>query len=311
MDGKKRIARQRNIERWKKLGFGAFFEGRKTREELKALVEKMNLNPFDPMPAAARKALLGTAKPPKKTKKAKRKPEGLLLNPLNGFEPIPTEEPKGVFGCPYRVVEALEKKGYKVLGSGHYSTVLGHPKSPDKVIKVTRHQDNWIDYVKWGAENGHAGKFAPLVFSWKKFPAGWSWAVMERMDRCVGAGGYTYRWTLSGNGMERVDRGPVDDYNVIFDLLHHAASGNMMAKVYVEDLCPGAFDYVSKLRSTMAARDIRAANTMIRKDGSLCFTDPCAGETTITKTRLRKGDFSPSVWRYFIDCYRRRSQQAA
>src|SRR5882672_10391646 len=63
----------------------------------------------------------------------------------------------------------LEKKGFKRLGAGAYSTVLGKDGS-DKVIKVSRSLDNWIDYIQWSAANGYAGNFAPRVYSWKRHP---------------------------------------------------------------------------------------------------------------------------------------------
>lgn len=214
---------------------------------------------------------------------------------------IERDEKTGRFGSGRAMVTALTKKGYVHLGSGHYSTVLGHPKSPDKVIKITRHQDNWIDYVKWAAEKGYAGGFGPKVYSWKKFPAGWSWAVVERMERCVGE---SLSSSFGLDPYSTTSKDKDDDYSVLFTLLNYASSGNTMARVYAEDLCPGAVGYLTELRSVMRAGDVRAANTMVRKDGSLCFTDPCAGESKITSTRFRSGDFSPSVWRYFIEgCY--------
>ena len=298
MDGKKRIARLRNAEKWKKLGFGGFL--RQWREERAASIKndmQLLVVGLDPKPVKKKKRAWGDEQ---------------IYKAAKGFEwdwgsctwiktPI-----KGCFETAQGMIAALVKKGYKHLGSGHFSTVLGHPKSPDKVIKVTRHQDNWIDYVKWAAENGYAGTFGPKVYSWKKFPAGWSWAVVERMSHCVGESyddfGYDSYATPTPTGSKG------DDYEIIFTLLNAAGRGNLKAQVYVDDLCPGAFEYISKLKSVMRAGDIRAANTMIRKDGSLCFTDPCAGDSKVASTRFKERDFVPSVWRFNEGCFRYRSQ---
>lgn len=293
MDGKKRIARLRNAEKWKKLGLIGF--GALRPKAIGQKAKTVNAVIIDGVAVECKVDI------DKIVNKAKKKFEKAEMTWDNwNCQYVPRQPPiPGVFGTSRKMIEALQKKGFKVLGSGHYSTVLGHPKSPDKVIKLTRHQDNWIDYVKWAAENGYAGGFGPKVYSWKKFPAGWSWAVIERMERCVGyCNGYDDEYSSN------------DDYSIIFSLLSAAQNGNTMATVYAEDLCPGAVDYVKKLRSVMRASDIRAANTMVRKDGSLCFTDPCAGTSTLTTTRLKERDFVPSVWRYFESCYRYRSQWA-
>lgn len=282
MDGKKRIARLRNAEKWKKLGFGAFFRSK---------------------PRAAGEFKFGMAvnKPKKKRNKDEPRTDGKVWD-FWSCQWLDPPKP-GRFGTAQAMIYALEKKGYKRLGSGHYSTVLGHPKSSDKVIKVTRQQDNWIDYVKWAAENGYAGTFGPKVYSWKKFPAGWSWAVVERMSHCVGEGYDDYGYCSDPGCCPPKTSGNGDDYEIIFTLLNAAGRGNLMAQVYVDDLCPGAFEYISKLKSAMRAGDIRAANTMIRKDGSLCFTDPCAGDSKVASTRFKERDFVPSVWRFNCELF--------
>src|SRR5882672_8899390 len=97
------------------------------------------------------------------------------------------------FKCPFNFIHKLEKRGYTVLGRGAYSTVLGK-KDSDRVIKVSRSLDDWIDYVQWGAKNGYAGNFVPRVYSWKRYSrygehpkdeyertTDWSVAVVERM----------------------------------------------------------------------------------------------------------------------------------
>ncbi len=99
--------------------------------------------------------------------------------------------------CPFNFIDKLEKRGYKVLGRGAYSTILGKEGS-SRVIKVSRSLDDWIDYVQWGAANGYAGNFVPRVYSWKRHERSmksehaewcgtndWSVAIVERMaDTC-------------------------------------------------------------------------------------------------------------------------------
>lgn len=293
MDGKKRIARLRNAEKWKKLGFGGFL--RQWKEERVASIKKDMEAVLVP--------LVAIPQPKKKRNKNAPRTDGKVWDFWH-YQWVDPPKP-GCFGTAQAMIDALVKKGYKQLGSGHYSTVLGHPKSPDKVIKVTRQQDNWIDYVKWAAENGYAGTFGPKVYSWKKFPAGWSWAVVERMSHCVGESYYDddYCGCSDSSCCPRETRGKSDDYEIIFTLLNSASRGNLMAQVYVDDLCPGAFEYVSKLKKAMRAGDIRAANTMVRKDGTLCFTDPCAGSSTIKTTRFKERDFVPSVWRFNCELF--------
>ena len=293
MDGKKRIARLRNAEKWKKLGFNGLGLFRNYKKDPKVKVEAQ------PVGIGIGELQLMVFGGKKKRNKDAPRTDGKVWD-FWRCQWVDPPKP-GRFGTAQAMIDALVKKGYKQLGSGHYSTVLGHPKSPDKVIKVTRHQDNWIDYVKWAAENGYAGTFGPKVYSWKKFPAGWSWAVVERMSHCVGEGYYDddYCGCSDSSCCPRETRGKSDDYEIIFTLLNSAQRGNLMAQVYVDDLCPGAFEYISKLKSAMRAGDIRAANTMVRKDGTLCFTDPCAGASKLTSTRFKERDFVPSVWRYY------------
>lgn len=299
MDGKKRIARLRKADPWKKLGMkglGLFHNYKKDPAvKVEPAAVGVKAGEMFLFQAGGKKKKRGWA-------------DELIYKAAKGFEWdawncqwVSTKA--GRFGSAHRMITALEKKGYKRLGSGHYSTVLGHPKSPDKVIKVTRHQDNWIDYVKWAAENGYAGGFGPKVYSWKKFPAGWSWAVIERMAHCVGDGYDDYGISYDSDAGHYVPAKGGDDYEIIFTLLNAAQRGNIMAQVYCDDLCPGAFEYVSKLKSAMRAGDIRAANTMVRKDGTLCFTDPCAGDSKLTSTRFKERDFVPSVWRFNCELF--------
>lgn len=192
------------------------------------------------------------------------------------------------FKCPFNFIAALEKRGYKPLGRGAYSTVLGKEGS-DRVIKVSRSLDNWIDYIQWGAKNGYAGNFVPRVYSWKRHIRGgekdWSVAVVERMaDTC--------------NDQKH-------DMSLLLNLYYPANSGNTMAKLYMDDLCPGSYKFFEELAQNRFNSDIAGKNVMVRKDGSFCVTDPTCGSILTDKKRFRTGDFSPApLWRYFESSYR-------
>lgn len=220
------------------------------------------------------------------------KPKGFLNFDLQLMPPDDPMEGKMVLRgikTPRGFIERLQKRGFKVLGEGCYSTVLGK-EGHDKVIKVTRNMDNWIDYVLWGSQNGYAGNFAPKVFSWKKFEAGgcegwrrdgsWSVSVVERMAE-----------TLNGKSKS------AKDYNVLGVL--QSCRDNILAQVYMEDIAPGSADFFTKLHNKFYASDICGKNMMVRADGSFCLTDPVCGTTQITAKRYRSGDFTQTLRRYY------------
>jgi hypothetical protein len=169
MDGKKRIARVRNAEKWKRMGFGAPVQKKERIAKVKVAILPNRVGVplawphLGPTPSPENKDGLIKVK--------QRYGDGLWVpkNPLKG---------------PHSYGAWLEKKGWKRLGSGAHSTVFGRDDS-DKVIKVTQTLDNWIDYVQWAAKEGFAGSLAPRVYSWKRRD-NWSVAVVEKMER----GGY-------------------------------------------------------------------------------------------------------------------------
>lgn len=195
------------------------------------------------------------------------------------------------FQCPFNFISRLEGRGFKVLGRGAYSTILGKEGS-SRVIKVSRSLDDWIDYVQWGAANGYAGNFVPRVYSWKRHgrpgeqgmddygrTSDWSVAIVERMaDTCSDQ---------------------KHDMSLLYSLYYPANSGNTMAALYMEDLCPGSYKFFNELYKNHFSSDIGGKNMMIRKDGSFCVTDPTCGRIKTEKKRFRTGDFSPSVYEYY------------
>lgn len=101
-------------------------------------------------------------------------------------EPVQAEQkPRWCHADQY--IEKLEKRGYRVLGKGAFSTVLARPGSA-KVIKVGRNMDAWPDYVLWAAKAGFAGTWAPRLFSFRRHKGHmceFYVAVIERLDAVV------------------------------------------------------------------------------------------------------------------------------
>lgn len=196
--------------------------------------------------------------------------------------------------CPFNYINRLQGKGFAKLGSGAYSTVMGKPGS-NRVIKVSRSLDNWIEYIEWAAKHGYAGGLAPRVYSWKKHGEGdnaWSVAVVERMKETL--------------------HDEKKDFQLMNYLPHVAMRGNLLAQVYMEDMCPGSVAFFEGLRKHNYDSDIGRNNMMVREDGSFCVTDPTCGRLTrlASVKRLRSGELSPTSfmnWNY-ESSYRYRSE---
>ena len=175
----------------------------------------------------------------------------------------------------------LEKKGFVQLGSGAYSVVYAKPKS-DRVIKVIRTRDNWIDYVVWANKEGYGGNLAPKVYSYKDYED-FAVAVVERM-----------KTTLSGYREH--------DEQIVIGLVHsYVYSNNVLAGVLAHEIAPGISDFLAGVKKNVYGRlDLHGGNFMLREDGSICVTDPVAGEGSATYTRLKVGDFTPTVYYYLL-----------
>jgi hypothetical protein len=265
MDGKKRIARLRNEQKWKAMGFAVPM---KKSDRIRAIVAKFKPQAPKPFPPVWMMDVIGQMIP------VHQEPEN----------PHPLKNPR-------RFIERLQKRGFVVLGSGCYSTVLAKPGS-ERVIKVNRNTDNWIDYVSWAAKAGYAGGFAPKVYSWKRHE-GWAVAIVERMTESYN---YSYK----------------QDQALIMALTGPAKQGSVMAKLYMEDIAPGSVEFFEQLRMRRFDGDIGGGNVMFRKDGSICITDPCAGHIETTAKRFRTGDFSPVHLEVFIaSSHRYRSQRSS
>lgn len=224
-----------------------------------------------------------------------------VINPKDG-KTAPEQSPRieakpqtktGAFASARAFCSALEKRGYKLLGSGAYSSVYGKD-GYDKVLKVSRCLDNWIDYVAWASSNGYAGNLAPKVFSWKRFKnpgdpperegfygrwdeRQWSVAVVERMVETV-----------------KEDSKLSQDFKII-ERLHDLAGKSILAELVVDEIVPGCGKFFKELHANFYASDIYSKNLMVRKDGSFCVTDPVCGRIKTEAIRFRAGEFSPPL----------------
>lgn len=208
--------------------------------------------------------------------RAKPKFEDIFFFDIPGCKTVP-QQSGSPFKSPYAFGAKLEKKGFKLLGSGAFSYVYGHPKS-DRVIKITRNPDNWIDYIQWAAKNGYCGNYAPRVYSYKKI-GDFEVSVVEKMKQTVHL---------------LPDK---DDYRFADKLGILHLKGNVMAGIFLEELLPGMPNFLSRLEKEFVKNpleerlDLHAGNFMVRPDGTYCFTDPLCGKSKVTTNRLKAKDF--------------------
>ena len=275
----------------------------KQRRNLRCLLGLTKPKEDEPPPVRVK------AEPKKRTKPKRRvprrncnvqKPKVFEFNPTP-WRAKPTEW-KSPFESAYAFIHFLGKRGFKYLGSGAFSTVLGKEDS-DRVLKVTRTNDNWIDYIQWAAKKGYCGGFAPRVYSYKEIKTKdnkkFFVSVVERMDK-----------TASHIKSQ-------EDNVLVSDLLMYHSRGNIMAGCFLEELVPGIVSFESELRKEFTKSegdeercrlDYHGGNFMVRKDGSYVFTDPVCGDRKTTASRLKAKDFTSLANAigeyYFKHCYR-------
>lgn len=177
----------------------------------------------------------------------------------------------------------LEKKGFKRLGSGTYSTVYGKDGS-DKVLKVCHRLDAWMDYISWAAQKGYCGTYAPRVYSYKYFQGKTSpfyVAVVERLKEEVGCidSSHPQAFTYSA-----------------FKWMSEVEAANDNVTKCLEGLSPGLTQFSQDFRvftKDRGCRDFHRGNFMVRKDGSFVATDPIMGhQKDPTMSRLRSNHFT-------------------
>lgn len=176
----------------------------------------------------------------------------------------------------------LEKKGFKRVGFGTYSTIYGKDGS-DKVLKVCHRLDAWMDYISWAAQKGYCGTYAPRVYSYKYFPGKTSpfyVAVVERLEKEVG----------------EIDQGHPQAFTYsAFKWMSAVEAANDNVKKCLEGLSPGLTQFTQDFRdfSKTRAHDFHRGNFMVRKDGSFVATDPIMGhQKDPTMSRLRSNHFT-------------------
>lgn len=206
--------------------------------------------------------------------KAKKPPPVANPNPrLDIFDTFVPKERSAIV----KYESFLSKKGFRRIGSGAFSTVYAKPNK-DRVLKVIRTKDNWIDYTVWASKEGYAGLHAPKVYSYKDH-GDFAVAVVERLEYDLGG----YR--------RRADAGERVMAHLLWD---YGYERNVYAGYFANELAPGLPDFVSKIVKRFPGRlDLHGGNIMARIDGTYCVVDPVCGAPTGTFTRLKAGDFLP------------------
>lgn len=208
---------------------------------------------------------------------------------LQSFMP---KRPEGkIFDYAHTFENALERRGFKRLGSGCFSTVYAKDGSK-RVVKVTRKIDNWIDYIHWASENGYAGRFAPKVYSYKKFKGKEEPFSVAVVERCKPINNCSAK----------------DDGYIIGALLWPCMRGNTMAQLYLDDMQPGLGKFLLDFNEKFGKdhTDIGGNNMLFREDGSWCLTDPLCGQSKMTVNRLRTKDFlslAPAIKELYESLY--------
>jgi hypothetical protein len=171
----------------------------------------------------------------------------------------------------------LRHLGCQQIGSGLYSNVFAFPGS-DKVIKVANY-DRWPEYILWSTKNGHAGKYAPKVFS-LKFKEDFYVAVMERLVCTIGE----MKCPNTGYRMKCEQT-----------KAYHLATGFGYLTCQDEDRPDDFIAYLQTLRDNKLAGDCHEGNVMLRHDGQPVVTDPCSGVFSSSKYRIKNGELTSPV----------------
>lgn len=173
------------------------------------------------------------------------------------------ELPKSPFESGRAFRKHLEKKGWKWLGGGMFSSVMWKEGS-DKVLKVCNTLDPWPHYVIWANKKGYGGTFAPKIYSYKYYKGVKSpfyVAVMEKLDKCT--------HNLKGNH-------PL----VMMDKLFYYTSqhSNEHAALCMDLMVPGAGkfakDFAFEFPQDKFGYDLHGGNFMTRGDKEFVLTDP-------------------------------------
>jgi hypothetical protein len=182
----------------------------------------------------------------------------------------------------HQFIGKLTDRGFHQIGAGCFSTVLAK-KGSDRVIKVSRTMDPWLDYVVWAAKHGHNGSLAPLVYSYRRFNEGtpneFYVAVVERLQE-----------TMNEARLRR--RALHDAY---LSLASHMRCADDDEAKEAEREIPGAIQFADSFREAFRdfALDLHANNWMLRANGSLVCIDPFYDGLGVgTPSRMRHRDLT-------------------
>lgn len=181
-------------------------------------------------------------------------------------------------------IARLYKRGYVQLGAGAFSTVVSKPGS-DRVIKVSRKPDQWLDFVVWATKAGHAGGFAPKVYSFRRIEGKYGEfyvAVVERLEGTVAA-------------FESQNRKAYMAHHQIACFIYGGWTAEKAGDAAKADRnFPGALRFAVEFKShfVSAPLDLHGGNFMVRKDGTLVLTDPLTGDKSSAPARMRSRDLA-------------------
>lgn len=179
----------------------------------------------------------------------------------------------------------LAGRGFRVLGRGSFSVVMGKPNCT-RVIKLCDRGDAWPDYVYWASVNGFAGGLAPKVWSieigeeqhHRYYNQAAYVAIVERLQPFCANTDDTKRQAYYNLARLLWDRGKY--------------ALDPTARAGLDQYCPDWERFVTTFPYHLGGRDFGGSNTMMRADGTFCVSDPLTsleGKRSIP-SRLRSSD---------------------
>lgn len=227
------------------------------------------------------KPILGKAEKKPAVKQIKVHQDRIIFEDIDLFVPH-AREPVSPFYSGRGFGANLQKRGFKLIGQGLYSCVY-HKEGSSRVIKVSTNMDNWVDYILWSSKKGYAGKFSPMIYSYKVIKGhqqSFYVAVMEKLETTLGRLKGSHDHTLTDKIFERA---------VKYE--------NPKALILLDMLQPGMNTFAEDFRYTFANKDynldLHGGNFMLNKEGSVILTDPVTGTRKYSGTRLRHKDLTP------------------
>lgn len=191
----------------------------------------------------------------------------------------------------WQIEEALQKHGFIKIGKGAFSAAFAKPGS-DRIIKVNRCEDSWLNYILWAARLGYAGRFAPKVYSFHRFTERNGdpvyIAIAERLHSRI----YDLRnlpvystfcewqgWAFRVHNEFQRGRTPAERLNP-----------------KIEAAFPGIEQFTFILVRRYSGIDLNEGNIMFRSNGSWVINDPVTTGDTDAPYRMREHELSPFHW---------------